>query len=66
MLLRMNYSGNYAGILHVDAPLNDGYSSASFKLVVVSIVVSPELTFFGKVAASRKVYDYVQKITANL
>ena len=56
MLLRINYSGNYAGIL--DASLNEGYSSASFKLVVVSAVMSWQLTLLGKVTAiySRKAY----------
>ena len=54
MLLRINYSGNYAGIL--DASLNAGYSNASFKLVVVSAVMSQQLTIFGKVTASRKAY----------
>ena len=54
MLLRINYSGNYAGTL--DASLNEGCSSASFNLVVVPVVMSRQLTLFGKVAASQKVY----------
>ena len=41
ILLRiyMYYSGNYAGIL--DTAPNPGYSSASFKLVVVFVVMLP-------------------------
>ena len=54
MLLRINYSENYPGIL--DASLNEGYSSVSFKLVVVSVVMSRPLTLIAKVAVSRKVY----------
>ena len=42
--------------------INKGYSSASFKLVVVSAVMSQQLTLFGKVAAGRKVYG---KLTNN-
>ena len=51
-LLMIIYSGNYAGIL--DASLNEGYSSASFKLVVVSAVMSRQLTLFGKALLVRK------------
>ena len=54
MLLRSNYSLNYVGTL--DTSLNEGYSSASFKLVVVPAVMSRQLTLFGKVVANRKVY----------
>ena len=56
MLLRISYSGNYAGIHVLDASLNVSYSKASFKLDVVSAVMSRQLTLFGKVVASRKVY----------
>ena len=51
MLLRINYSRNYAGIL--DASLNEGYSSASVRFVPA--VMLRQLTLFGKVAASQTV-----------
>ena len=60
MLLRISYSRNDFGIL--DTSLNEGYSSASFKSVVVSTVMSCPLTLFGKEAASQKVYG---KLTNN-
>ena len=47
---------HYAGML--DAVLNEGYSSASFRLVVVSAVMLQQLALFGKVAASQKVHVY--------
>ena len=50
---------NYAGIL--DVSLNAGYSSTSFKLVVVSAVMPRQLTLFGKVPVSRKVYGKTDK-----